>query len=156
MSWHVRNRYLAPQASWLKGAAGEAFGEFGPFCASEHGPDHGDGRPSPPGDGLGRGDELNARGLMYKAGDGEACIQVRWGLPEGGGRVDGVRGPALGEGREFVMKGCKAKQTPLKCKHVVPWLLPQEMYTVSGNRISITKEGERQVLELNFVRFGVI
>ena len=100
--------------------------------------------------------QLRARGLMYKAGDGEACIQVRWGLPEGGGRVDGVRGPALGEGREFVMKGGKAKQTPLKCKHVVPWLLPQEMYTVSGNRISITKEGERQVLELNFVRFGVI
>ena len=59
MSWHVRNRYLAPQASWLKGAAGEAFGEFGPFCASEHGPDHGDGRPSPPGDGLGRGDGQN-------------------------------------------------------------------------------------------------
>ena len=100
MSWHVRNRYLAPHASWLKGAAGEAFGEFGPFCASEHGPDHGDGRPSPPGDGLGRGDGRNE-------GSGT------WA----GRRCRPPRGTAGGPGRGWAPSG-KAKDSgtrPVRC-----------------------------------------
>ena len=70
-----------------------------------------------------------------------------------GGQVDGVGGPELGMGRVFDLE--RGKQRKLKFEEVVPWLLPASCWTREGERIIISEDGEREVLALNFLRFGV-
>ena len=93
-----------------------------------------------------------AKPLIYKDGRVD-CIRAKWGAPEGQGRVDGELGPKLGAGRNFELE--KGKQRRLTFEEVVPWLLPASCWTRDGDRITITQDGKRELLALNFLRFGV-